>query len=96
MYLANHDKLLLTLSDSSIHVVHQVSTLPNLSVSTEGLEGDKLSSSATSLTLTQALRSVAAKVEYASGGKSVAAGDFIENNGMTFFDSLGTALWLHE
>ncbi|KAG8878567.1 hypothetical protein FRB97_002402 [Tulasnella sp. 331] len=100
IYLGVQDVLLLILSDSSFHVIHQASTVPSFSDTATTHDDtilEELLPQLHSRKLSQNLRSAAAMAEQSStSGRRIHEDDLIENCGLTTFDDFGTVLWYHE
>ncbi|KAG9016781.1 hypothetical protein FRB90_002158 [Tulasnella sp. 427] len=88
------DTILISLSDSSVHVVYQASTNATLQPSGSIDESSQTSMSSINLTLTsRSFASIVHKLEFQRG---LDAGDLAVTSGFTFFDAFGTMVWFAE
>lgn len=93
-YDVNKDSAIISLSDSSLHVIYQASTNPAL-LPPPPLE-PPLQSPISSINLSLTSRSFAAIVEKLESQRTLDAGDLAITSGLTAFDEFGTMVWFAE
>ncbi|THU78751.1 hypothetical protein K435DRAFT_973415 [Dendrothele bispora CBS 962.96] len=90
-YIARRDKLIISLLDGSFHVVHDLSTSPNITaVAEEDSESDALT--LTSKQLSSTVRSVFSRVEQ----ETITFSDVNRMSGMVSYEDAGVLGWVHE
>lgn len=93
-YDGNKDSVIISLSDSSLHVIYQASTNPAL-LPPPPLE-PSVQSPISSINLSLTSRSFAAIVEKLESQRTLDAGDLAVTSGFTAFDEFGTMVWFAE
>ncbi|KIO33473.1 hypothetical protein M407DRAFT_17729 [Tulasnella calospora MUT 4182] len=94
VYDGGRDSIIVSLSDSSLHVVYQASTNPTLSPPQPSESSFETLISSINLSLTS--RSFSYIVEKLETQRSLDAGDLAATSGLTAFDEFGTMAWFAE